>query len=237
MKLKTTTLAALAALAMAGAASAAATVSYSYYTTTGGTTDTSWVNVTGYNSVVAGNAGGAETTVGLVTWKALNGTSATADGVTIEVAAYGVAWTGALGGFYSGTPALLDDAAYSSSLQAGSVDHTVSLTGLTIGKAYKVQFVMADNRDNTGLATIFAKTGVSGDSTAYTYSYTSGEFAVITASFIADGTEARFQPQAKWGTGGTPAVFVNAVQVLAIPEPGAALLGGLGMLVLLRRRR
>jgi MYXO-CTERM domain-containing protein len=32
-------------------------------------------------------------------------------------------------------------------------------------------------------------------------------------------------------------LFVNAINVLAVPEPGAALVGSLGLLVLLRRRR
>ena len=40
------------------------------------------------------------------------------------------------------------------------------------------------------------------------------------------------------GTGNTTELFhINALQLTAIPEPSAALLGGLGLLALLRRRR
>ena len=51
MKLKSSSLTAIAALALADSTFAAATVSYSYYTASG-QSDTSWVNVTGYDSIV-----------------------------------------------------------------------------------------------------------------------------------------------------------------------------------------
>jgi hypothetical protein len=239
MKLKTTTLAALAALAMAGSASAAATVSYSSYTATG-STDTSWVNVSGYDSIVAGNAGGASTTFGGVTWGAMTSGNleTSANGVTINISAPSVAWALTTSGFYSGGPDLLNNGAYSETLQASGVDYTINLSGFTVGKEYKVQFVLADSRDNSGHATILAKgANVTGDSTRTRYSYTDGQFAVITAFFTADAATAQFQPGQRWGDDVPNSTFISGVQVLAIPEPSAALLGGLGMLCLLRRRR
>lgn len=135
-------------------------------------------------------------------------------------------------------PSLLTNGAYSSTLQQSGVDYMMTLSGLTVGKDYKVQFVLADNRDNTGYATILSKGGnVTGDSAETLYSYTDGKFAVITASFNADATTAQFQPGQKWGGGGSDATFVSGVHVPAIPEPSTALLGGLGLLALLRRRR
>ena len=64
----------------------AAEVTYSSYTATG-SADTSWVNVSGYDSIVAGNAGGASTTFGTVTWGAMTSGNleTSANGVTINI--------------------------------------------------------------------------------------------------------------------------------------------------------
>ena len=199
----------------------AAEVTFSSYTATG-SADTSWVNVSGYDSIVAGNAGGASTTFGTVTWGAMTSGNleTSANGVTINISAPSVAWASATSGFYSGGPALLNDGAYSGGLQASGVDYTINLSGLTIGKDYKVQFVLADNRDNTGHATILAKgANVTGDSARTRYSYTDGQFAVITASFTADAATAQFQPGQRWGDDVPNATFVSGVQVLAVPTP------------------
>jgi hypothetical protein len=241
MTLEAKPIAAFAALslALAGPALAVATVSYSYYTATG-QSDTSWVNVTGYESIVAGNVGGGSTTFGSVNWQSMTigNVQTTANGVNINYSAPGKAWATATSGFYSGGPSLLNNGAFSSSLQSSGVDFTISLSGLIIGKDYKIQFVLADNRDNAGHATLLAKgANVTGDSARYRYSYTDGQFAVITASFTADATSAQFQPGQRWGNDVPNATFLSGIQVLAVPEPSAALLGGLGMLALLRRRR
>ena len=59
---------------------------------------------------------------------------------------------------------------------------------------------------------------------------------MVTARFTpsAGDTNFSFRPLIN---GGSLGLQVNAVQVLTIPEPSAALLGGLGLLALLRRRR
>lgn len=241
MNLEAKPLAAFAALSLAltGPAFAAATLSYSYYTATG-SSDTSWVNVTGYDSIVAGNTGGSNTTFGSVNWLAMTAgnVQTNANGVDINYSAPSQAWALTTGGFYSGGPSLLNDGAYSGALQANGVDYTITLSGLTIGTDYKVQFVLADNRDNNGHATILAKgANVTGDSARYRYSYTDGQFAVITASFTADAATASFQPGQRWGDDVPSATFLSGIQVLAVPEPSTALLGGIGMLALLRRRK
>lgn len=237
--IKLVALASLTAIATIGSASAAATVSFSYYTATG-SADESWVNVTGYSSIVAGNAGGSSTTYGGVTWGAMPGGNleTSAGGVTINISAPNAAWAGTGGGFYSGGPALLTEGAWTGSLQAGGVDHTINLSGLTVGGQYLVQFVMADSRDNTGHTTILSKgANVTGDSNRYRYSYTDGQYAVVTASFIADADTAQFQAGQRWADDVPDGTFISGVQVLSIPEPTAALLGCIGVLCMLRRRR
>ena len=239
MKLKSSPLTAIAALALADSTFAAATVSYSYYTATG-SSDTSWVNVTGYDSIVAGNVGGNSTTFGSVTWlpMTVGNVQTNANGVDVNYSSSGQAWATTTSGFYSGGPSLLNNGAYSVALQANGVDYTIALSGLTIGTDYLIQFVLADNRDNSGHATILAKgANVTGDSARYRYSYTDGQFAVITASFTADATSASFQPGQRWGNDVPNSTFLSGIQVLAVPEPSTAFLGGLGMLALLRRRR
>lgn len=199
----------------------AAEVTFSSYTATG-STDTSWINVSGYDSIVAGNAGGASTSFGEVNWGAMaaGNLETSANGVTINISAPYAAWPLTTPGFYSGGPDLLNYGAYSGTLQENGVDYTINLSGLTVGKNYKVQFVLADTRDNNGHATILAKgANVTGNSVRTRYSYTDGQFAVITASFTADAATAQFQPGQRWGNDVPNATFISGVHVLAAPNP------------------
>lgn len=224
MKSETPALAALAAFALT-APTFAAEVTYSYYTATG-QADTSWINVADYDSIVAGNIGGGATTFGSVNWLAMTAgnVQANANGVDVNYSAPGQAWAATASVFYSGGPGLLHNGGYSGAVQANGIDYTVTLSGLTIGEVYKVQFVLADNRDNTGHATILAKgANVTGDSARYRYSYTDGQFAVITASFTADATTASFQPDQRWGDDVPNATFLSAIQVLAYDPPSTTL--------------
>jgi autotransporter-associated beta strand protein len=224
MKSKTPALAALAVFAST-VPTFAAEVTYSYYTATG-QADTSWVDVADYDSIVAGNVGGATTNFGSVNWLGMTAgnVQTTANGININYSAPGRAWAATVSTFYSGGPSLLHDGGFSGTLQSSGVDFTVTLSGLTIGEDYKVQFVMADNRANTGHATILAKgANVTGDSTTYRYSYTDGQFAVITASFTADAQTVSFQPGQNWANAAPNATFLSAIQVLAYDPPSTTL--------------
>ena len=162
MKLKHTSLAALAAITLAGSASAATTISYSYYTATS-STDTSWVSPTGSTSVKAVNFGGAETSFGSVTWLkgyTVDGTWGTGAynneaPITMAFVAQNVGWANSTSGFYSGGPDLLNDGA--SSVYAGGsgpTDYTLEVNGLTVGTQYLLQFVFADTNATPGGSTI-----------------------------------------------------------------------------------
>jgi hypothetical protein len=79
--------------------------------------------------------------------------------------------------------------------------------------------------------------GASFDTVLGTATYAAGDSGSksITVNNVAGGTDIRI---GFWqGTSGAAGLDNVAVSVAAVPEPSAALLGGLGMLCLLRRRR
>ena len=239
MKLKTTTLAALAALAMAGAASAVTTISYTYQTISD-ITSTSWVIPAGATPVTAVNFGsGGTTTWATVDWTNGNDLPNTAGTIDVDFTS-----TTRYDGYYidtAGTNAdnILWEGKYAGDAGSSSLD----LSGFTVGQEYLVQFVLADTRGVGGgvegrTITIDGTSAniASQDSSAYTFAYASGNFAVVTARFTpaAGDTVFSFDPLVNGGSAG---VQLNALNIMTIPEPSAALLGGLGMLCLLRRRR
>ena len=222
---------AVALITTSMSASAAATVNYTNYTAVNAA-DTSWiVTPAGGTQIAAFNVGGGATSYGGVNW--LNtigdGVQNTATDIDFYYHQPGVAWAPAVTTFYSGGPALLNDGAYWPANTNGVVD----LNGFTIGQDYLVQFVFADTRYNGGTMQVQAVSGVTGNSTTATYSYTDGRYLVVNAQFKADTANTRWTPSANGGTGEQ----LNAIRIVAIPEPSAALLGGLGILGLLRRRR
>jgi len=231
MKLKTLHLAALSAIAMVASASAAATVSYSTYVATS-STDTSWLSIPGATEVAAFNVGGGETTFGGLTWLdtvSVGGVQNTVPVIDFYYHQPSVNWGNAASVFYSGGPDLLNAGGWWPS----NANAIIDLRGFTVGQEYLVQFVFADTRYGNGTMTVQGTTGVTGNSTDTTYSYTDGRYLVVNAQFTADTADTTWIPSANSGAGEQ----INAIRIVAIPEPSAALIGGLGMLALLRRRR
>jgi hypothetical protein len=231
MKRNRNPIAALAALAMAGSATAATTISYTYQTISD-LSATSWVVPAGATPVTAVNFGsGGTTNWAGVAWT--NGfTLPNNDGV-IDV---GFAGAIRYDGYHSntgGASQMLWEGSYS------GTSNPLVLDGFSVGQEYLVQFVLADTRGGGVEGRTITIDGTSAniasqDSSAYTFAYSSGNFAVVTARFVANESSFSFAPLVNGGDAG---VQINALNILTIPEPSAALLGGLGFLALLRRRR
>ena len=115
---------------------------------------------------------------------------------------------------------------------------TVNLTGLIIGQQYRIQALVYDGRGvTTGRVMRFDTTdlgryanGVNGVSW--------GPGLLATGTFTADAITQSFAVQV-FDAGYTThrGATLNALVLHAVPEPAAALLGGLGVLSLIRRRR
>jgi hypothetical protein len=146
--------------------------------------------------------------------------AALSNGITVAAASAWENW-GANGGI-SALPApfgtILD---YNLGIE-GATSATITLSGLVEGTQYQIQFFADSTGSNS--QTISA-TNVSGTMNSLT-----GQFVVGT--FTADATS-----QVLTVTRSTDFGVANALTIGVIPEPSAALLGGLGLLGLLRRRR
>jgi hypothetical protein len=128
-------------------------------------------------------------------------------------------------------------------------NQTISLTALTVDQVYQFQVWIADNSNvvlttgivfNDGTATA-PNPATSGHATllAEVTEAGSGQYAIGT--FTANTTTQNILLRRYTGLPTTPAAatntFANAWQLRAIPEPSSALLGAIGSLALLRRRR
>ncbi|MGJ8645112.1 MAG: hypothetical protein ACSHX9_17050 [Luteolibacter sp.] len=148
--------------------------------------------------------------------------------------------TGYTAGAYTGgaaEPWNSVDASYKQLLQGGiftgsGAQQTITLGNLTDGLTYQVQVWFndsrsgRDNRENT-------LNGTNDVTVDYTPVNTAGGLGqYVIGTFVASGTtEALLMTSSP----GTPQL--NAIQVRTIPEPSVCLLGGLGILVMLRRKR
>jgi hypothetical protein len=237
MKLNKLSITALAIAALATTSHAATVISYSYYTASG-SNDTSWVSPVGSTSVKAVNFGGGETTFGGVTWRVGNQGSATYNDtapVGLWLSAPNKAWANNHGDFYNDGTALFEEGAWTGSTSADGVDFTLDMAGFTIGQEYLVQFIVADSRGGSGGRTMqidgYSSNIVNQDSAVYQYAFADSRYAVVTARFVANEQNFQFRPLA------AGSLQLNGVQILTIPETSTTLLGGLGALALLRRRR
>jgi hypothetical protein len=238
----TTSLVALAALALAGSASAA-TITWGTPTAIASESDVS-LNGTLIlaKQVTHTTYGGyANQTVNGVTF---DGFENTQNGVTFDIpfGFSGADQTGYVVGA-AGTPGTLSTA-YQQMLTGGyyggAGTATVTLSGLALGQQYELQFWVADYRQfppNTYARSLTLTAG--NTSGALTYLQTDGSGfnqGAVSGSYILGTFTADNSLQSITINAGD-SVQLNALQLRAIPEPSAALLGGLGMLALLRRRR
>ena len=234
MKLRITHFATLAAFAL-GAGAHAATITWGSVTAISSSSD---VSTTGtlVTAAYMGNSGAQ--TVGGVTFSAANLTTGTNSYSGFDLGSVDAVFTAAA---VDNRPAGVTGS-YQTILNTmgegftGSPTLTFTLTGLTNNQQYQLQFWAADYRTafgdlnrsetltagNTSSALSFLRASSPDNSLSGNY---------ILGTFTADGTTQSIT------INGTGDAIVNAFQVRAIPEPSAALLGGLGMLCLLRRRR
>jgi hypothetical protein len=247
---KHTTLALAASLALAAGADAAV-ITWSSSLLTGATdVRANSLNVTTQLAWVP--ASNSVTTVNGIAFT----TNATQSGITLSSVNSGGFGSGTDGGNQlAGVTTIGGSTSYATLLSSGawtagasgtSPTRTITLSGLTQNQQYEIRLWAADYRNwgvgrsqNVGGQAIDFNDAANGAASA-----TSGGGYVI-GVFTADvgGTQS-FTLTGTGGSAGTApanngsqAAQVNALQVIAIPEPSAALLGGLGMLCLLRRRR
>lgn len=201
-----------------------------------GFADTSWVVTTA--GVASANFGGADTTYGGVNWEGNTTNGHPASETYVTVGSYsmyhsvpGSAWASNIIGFYPTNPAtsLFQDG---TSISGGSID----INGLVTGQQYLAKFIFADSRSASAgsLMNVTSTSGNIGSTGPTQYAYASGQYLVVTATWTADGFGDSFIPTINGGS----ASILNAIQIIAVPEPSAiTLVGCLGILGLIRRRR
>lgn len=131
------------------------------------------------------------------------------------------------------TTSLLDSVEFGS----GVGNSTITLTGLSIGTDYMVQILLSDMRSSQTWNIGYAETV--GGAEVYTPNLianagSTGGAQIITGTFTA--TQASQELHFDQNPTNNNAEL-NALQLRVIPEPSTALLGGFGLLALLRRRR
>lgn len=131
------------------------------------------------------------------------------------------------------------DADYGAALNSGMYftgnnqpAENMTISGLEIGQEYQIQAWFNDQRSlaSTGTTTL---SSAGGNSVGLVSNTPGGQYALGT--FTANATTQVFTIQGA-NTGATLNMF-QVRNITAVPEPSAALLGGLGLLALLRRRR
>lgn len=229
MKLKTIHLAALSALTLAGSASAA-TITWGSATTITSSTDvsTNGTQVFGRNIAVASPSDPNAIVNGAnFAWNN--------PGWTVGFSESGFPNT-----FGMTVPTLSgpDAANYQAILTVGREAYptpsgSFTLSNLVMNQQYELQVWVADYRSypNVRTETITATGDLPSPSLTYLNSGGSVHGQYIIGTFTADATSQTFTMN------GNETAMYNALQLRAIPEPSAALIGSLGMLALLRRRR
>jgi hypothetical protein len=197
-------------------------------------------------TAAAFNFAGAAASLGGVSFSAAAaGNFASAGGITIGFSVPGVSWAGGASGAYTipSTDAVLSSFEYTSGNNG-----LLEVSGLTPGQAYTFQFILADQRSFNQPRQVQIVGGanngadVTGTSNLFQYGYQGQDsYGAISATFTADSSgKAAFYPRT-YASDGTTSVGtqLNALQIIAVPEPSSilALIGGTGVLLGLRRRR
>lgn len=134
------------------------------------------------------------------------------------------------------TAPMLDGLVYDVIRTSGNgVGMVFNLTNLTIGQAYQVQFIFsASDAARRLYLTSQADADLAGATNILSYGTTNGA-GLLTGTFTADATTQAFN---FWNTNtGSQRVSVAGFVLQAVPEPGSAVLGLLGILPMFRRRR
>jgi hypothetical protein len=152
-------------------------------------------------------------------------------------------------GYVPGTDQLTNKVAFIETFAGGggsvpTLSLTQLVTGFTIGQVYELSYY-ENGRANPAVNTPTAKTFVGGVSVVAAHLVTpvnsqneySNPFHHRTAQFTATATQMLLEFRATQVGVNDTFLLIDNVAINAIPEPGSALLGGLGLLALLRRRR
>lgn len=177
------------------------------------------------------NTGVFATTGTLILAENSGGSATTFDGINFTAGTLGFGNT--FGGFHSATQLAREGT------WAGGGAGAITLTGLTPGFTYRVQALVIDGRSAQAGRTV-AFDGINqGQFSNGVNGITWGPGLLVTGNFVADAATQNFTVQAFESGGASAGPQLNALLLhqTAIPEPSSILLGSVGLLGLLRRRR
>lgn len=175
------------------------------------------------------------------------GTATTGGGVTMNVTTTSApGWTGVAADSQLGTnvTSIGGSTAYKELLEGtrwamNTPNITIEFVGLTLGQEYEVRVWAADYRSTGARRSVTVDGGttvVDYNATDTANTTTGGGFFI--GSFTADATVQSFTLTGRHTTNPADAsAQFNALQLSSIPEPSVTLLGGIGVLAMLRRRR
>ena len=200
-------------------------------------------------------AAGATGTEAPVSWQVNNGkllvnANVTTGGVTVASGST-LGGSGTVGAVTIDSGAFISPGNSSGTLNTGNYNQagtlTLELNGITAGTQHDQINVTGSVNLSVNLSGILSAslgyTPVNGDLLFILLNdgadAVSGTFAGLAddSTFMIGGYDWKISYNADSGTNAFNSVTGNDIALIAIPEPGAALLGGLGLLALLRRRR
>lgn len=135
---------------------------------------------------------------------------------------------------------LMGDFTFANNLATNAMTITIAGVGIAPNTAYDIKFYSYDSQHTSGGGTV-TYAGLSGTaggtSIAYSNAGSTNPGFADSNSSLTSWTSNGSGEIVIGVTGTTEGPRVNGMEITVIPEPSAALLGGLGLLALLRRRR